>query len=163
MSINLLSTVFIISNLLVAPAYLLMIFLPHAVLTRRVMQSLWSVAAPALLTVCLGFAFLFSDSAILSQFAHLLQSAASSGGFALYFSLIQALPPAALVMWLHAVAADLVMARWAYLESLDLKLPTLPTSLAILLMATNGPLGFLIYMVIRQLTLRRRAQTPATA
>jgi len=156
MSLGFLSAVFIVGNLLIAPNYFLMVFLPHLPLTRRVMQSPWSVAAPALLTIGFGLTFLFSDNLLLPQFGNLLLSAASSSGFEIYLRVIQDWAPAALVMWLHAVAADVVMARWAYLESQNLRLPTVSVSVAILLMGTNGPLGFLVYVLIRQVTMRGR-------
>jgi hypothetical protein len=161
MSVENLSAVFIISNLLVAPFYVLMVFWPAAAITQRVMRSLWSVAAPALLTLGFGLTFLFSDAALASRFGSLLVSAAGQSGFGIYLQIIQELPPAALVMWLHAVAADVVMARWAYLESRELKLRTWPVSVAILLMCTNGPLGFVVYWGIRRFSISRRETNPA--
>jgi len=156
MPLDLLSTIFIIGNLLIVPNYVLMVFLPHLPLTRRVMQSPWSVTAPALLIIGFGLIFLFSDKTLLPQFGSLLLSAASGSGFGIYLRVIQDWAPAALVMWLHVVAADVVMARWAYLESQNLRLPTVPVAVAILLMGTNGPLGFLVYTLIRHVSLRGR-------
>lgn len=156
MSLNTLSLVFILSTLLVAPCYVLMVFLPRAKFTNRIMESIWSVAAPSLLTIGFGMIFIFTDETILPKFGNLLLSAAGTSAFAQYLQILTELPPAALVMWLHAVAADLVMARWAYLESQALHLATWPVSIALLLMATNGPLGFIIYLIIRQAALRRK-------
>jgi hypothetical protein len=154
MSLDILSNIFALSTFTIAPFYLLMVFFPRAEITRRIMQSIWSVAAPSLLTIGFGMVFVLSDSTVLPRFGSLMLSAAGTSAFRSYLQILNELPPSALVMWLHAIAADLVMTRWAYLESRELKLKTCPVSIAILLMGTNGPLGFIVYLVIRQLRLK---------
>jgi hypothetical protein len=61
MTQQLLAFVFLLSNLLLVPIYVLMVLLPRAAISRRVMQSPWSVAAPALLTTIFGLGFMASD------------------------------------------------------------------------------------------------------
>jgi hypothetical protein len=158
MQLDTLSTVFVVGSFLLLPFYVLMVIFPNTSITRRVMRSIWSVVAPSVLLVGFGVAFLLSDHSILLRFGELLFSAAGNSAFKQYLQILNEQPPAALVMWLHAIAADLVMARWAYLESQELKLKVLPTSLAILLMGTNGPLGFLVYVMVRQITGWQRAR-----
>jgi len=158
MSLELLSAIFVIGNILVLPVYLLIVFFSQARLTQRFMRSVWSVAAPSLLLIVFGITFVVMDRGVLPRFGELLASAAGSSAFKLYLLLLNDLPPAALVMWLHAIAADLVMARWAYLESQTLKLPTIPVSIALLLMGTNGPLGFVVYLLVRQVWLARHVE-----
>jgi hypothetical protein len=155
MSLEILSNIFALSTFTIAPFYLLMVFFPRTELTRRVMRSIWSVAAPSFLTIVFGLVFVFSDMSVLPRFGGLLLASAGGSAFGSYLQILNELPPAALVMWLHAIAADLVMARWAYLESQELKLKTWLVSIAILLMGTNGPLGFVVYLVIRQLRPQR--------
>jgi hypothetical protein len=155
MNPDFLAAVFMLGNLLVVPPYILMVFLPHAPFTRRVMASVWSVAAPAFFNIVFGMIFVFSDPTVLAQFKDILLSF-NGNSFALYLQVVQDFPPAALVMWLHAVAADVVMARWAYLDSREFKFRALWVSPAILLMATNGPLGFAVYVIGRQIALHQR-------
>jgi hypothetical protein len=111
------------------------------------------------LLIAFGSTFLLIDSTALPGFLSLLGAALNRSAFAALQDIVSDLPPALLVLWLHAVAADLVMARWAYLESREFKLNTPLSSFAILLMGTNGPLGFLAYFVVRELRLNRRKRS----
>lgn len=156
MSPIVLMIVFTLSNLLLLPIYIMIVFLPNHAFTRRAMQSLWSVALPCLLAVGFALTFVAINQAMLPRFFQLFPAAVGGDGFALYYQALVDAPPVALVMWLHAIAADAIMARWAYLESRALELPTWPTSVALLLMGTNGPLGFLVYALVRQHTLTRQ-------
>ena len=51
MILTLSTAFFILSNVAVSPFYLLIIIAPRALLTRRVLASLWPVALPALVHV----------------------------------------------------------------------------------------------------------------
>lgn len=156
MSAETLSAVFILSNLLVIPLYGLMVFAPRWTFTKRLIGSVWSVAPPALLTAIFGFLFIAREPQVLTQFGQMLASAAQGAGFNVYLQTVQTTPSAALVMWLHAVAADVVMARWAYLDSQTLGLKAWQASIAILVIGTNGPLGFVIYVLMRQYAVSQR-------
>ena len=149
---NTLSVVFMLANLILIPPYVVMIFFPRRTLSQNIMRSLWSVITPSLLTLIFGTIFIVIDKQALPAFLELMSASGGTSAFSLYYNMIVNLPPAALVMWLHAIAADLVMARWAYLDSLERQLPTRAVSLAIFLMLTNGPLGFILYFAIRKLT-----------
>jgi len=74
-----------------------MIFIPNVPITQRSMRPVWPVAAPAVLTVGFGLAFLFGDESLLPRFGSMLLSAAGRSGFAVYLRAVQDLPPAALV------------------------------------------------------------------
>jgi hypothetical protein len=156
MSADFLAAIFVFSTLLIVPDYLLMVFFPDTVLTQRVMGSLWSVLPSSLLLVIFGSAFVLTDSTVFSRFLDLLASSLNGGAFSSLQQVVRDFPPSLLVLWMHAVAADLVMARWAYLESRQLHLNPRLSSLALLLMASNGPLGFIVYFLVRELTQNRR-------
>lgn len=100
-------TLFQLSNLLVMPFWFLMILLPHWRWSKRIMASLWTVVPAALLYVILvapnllGFLGMLANPA-LGNIASLLGT-----------------PVGATIGWVHFLAFDLFVGRWAYLDSRD--------------------------------------------
>lgn len=132
-------TLFSLSNLLVMPFWLLMIFLPHWKWTKRLMSSLWVVVPAALLYTAL----------IVPQLTTALPSLMNPTLTTIATLLGQ--PEGATVAWVHFLAFDLFVGRWAYLDSRHANITTWLVSPALLTILMVGPLGLLVYLGIRQL------------
>jgi Domain of unknown function (DUF4281) len=128
---------FRLSNLLVLPFWALMILLPRWRWTRRIMRSPFVSAAPALIYAALVLPRL---GTIWPAIARPTLTAVA----ALFGS-----PEGATIAWVHFLAFDLFIGRWIYLESEDRRLSALLTAPVLFLTLMLGPLGFLIYFVIR--------------
>ena len=136
---------FRLSNLLVLPFWALMILLPRWRWTGRVMRSPLASAAPALLYAALvlprlGTIWLAVARPTLTGVAALLGS-----------------PEGATIAWAHFLAFDLFIGRWIYLDSQERRLSALLTAPVLFLTLMLGPLGFLIYLVIRAVATSREA------
>lgn len=131
------STVFQLSSLLTLPFWLLMILLPGWRWTQRIMASLWTVVPAALLYALL----------ILPALPTVLPALANptlTGVAALL-----ATPQGATIGWVHFLAFDLFVGRWAYLDSRTLGLNPWLVSPVLFLILMVGPLGFLLYLGLR--------------
>ncbi len=140
--------IFNLSNLVVLPFWLLMIFLPHWPWTRRIMAGAWPVVIPALIyAVLIGprlpglLAGLANPS--LAEVAALLGT-----------------PEGALIGWAHFLAFDLFVGRWAYLDGRERNLSAWLASPALFFVLMAGPIGFLLHLALRWAWAQRRV-TPA--
>jgi hypothetical protein len=128
---------FRLSNLLVLPFWALMILLPRWRWTSRITRSPFVSAAPALLYAALVLPRLGAIWAAIARptlpgIATLLGS-----------------PEGATIAWVHFLAFDLFVGRWIYLDSHERRLSPLLTAPVLFLTLMLGPLGFLIYLVLR--------------
>lgn len=131
--------VFTLSFLLVAPFWFLMVLSPTWRGTQRVVRSPW-IAAPA--------ALLYTGL-VLPRLTEVLGAVASptlEGVAALL-----ATPAGTTIAWAHFLAFDLFVGRWIYLDSRTRKLHPLLVSPILVLTLLLAPLGFLLYLVVRQL------------
>jgi hypothetical protein len=138
---------FSFSNLLVMPFWALMIVLPRWRWTERIIRSPLIVVPLALMYAALVV------PQIRSLFAQL--SNPSLRGVAELLGT----PEGAMIGWIHFLAFDLFVGRWAYLDSRKRRISAwlmAPVLFAILMF---GPLGFEIYLAVRAL----RAPQPASA
>ena len=138
-------TIFQLSNLLTMPFWLLMIFLPHWGWTKRIMGSLWTVVPAALLYAVL----------VLPNLVTLLGDLANPS-LATIAPLLGT-PEGATIGWIHFLAFDLFVGRWAYLDSRQHGFTAWFVSPALFLTLMFGPLGLLLYLGVRALLMRRRA------
>jgi hypothetical protein len=132
--------IFELSSLLVLPAWALMIFLPRARATRWLMRS---AAVPALLALLYG-------ALVLPQLAGLLPALLRPE-----LPGLQALlgtPEGATIAWVHFLAFDLFVGRWAYLDSQARGLSPWAMGPVLWLTLMFGPLGLLAYLLLRRLT-----------
>ncbi|MBW7883485.1 MAG: DUF4281 domain-containing protein [Caldilineaceae bacterium] len=130
---------FFYSNLLVLPFWLLMILLPHWRWSRLIMSSLWTVVPAAALY---GLLVVPNLAVLLPQLANpTLASVAALLGTEQF----------ATIAWVHFLAFDLFAGRWAYLDSRQRGLPAWLVSPALIFVLMVGPLGLLIYLLIRAL------------
>jgi Domain of unknown function (DUF4281) len=129
--------VFQLSSLLVMPFWALMIFAPRWTWTRRIVASPWIIVGAALLYTALILPQLLEVAPLLAnpsleRIAPLLGSEVG-----------------ATVAWVHFLAFDLFVARWAYLESRERDMNAILTSVTLVLMLMFGPLGWLSFMAAR--------------
>jgi hypothetical protein len=130
---------FQLANLWIMPFWLLMILVPHWRWTGRILSSVWSIAPLAL-----GYVVL-----VLPQVVNLLPVLANPTSAALA-SLLGA-PEAAVIAWLHFLAFDLFVGRWIYLDSRSRRISAWLVSPTLFFTLMLGPLGLLIYLIVRRL------------
>lgn len=130
---------FQLGNLWIMPFWLLMILLPHWRWTHRIVTSLWMVVPLAV-----GYAVL-----VLPQMVNLLPALANPTPAAL--ARLLGTPEAAVVGWLHFLAFDLFVGRWIYLDSRSRQMSAWLVSPALFFTLMFGPLGLLIYLIVRRL------------
>ena len=141
---------FRLSNLLVLPFWALMVLLPRWRWTERMMRSPFVSAAPALLYAALvlprlGAIWPAIARPTLPGIATLLGS-----------------PGGVTIGWVHFLAFDLFVGRWIYLDSQERRLSPLLTAPVLFLTLMLGPLGFLIYLVLRAVASSREADKSGT-
>ena len=139
-----------LSNLLVLPFWALMILLPRWRWTGRITRSPFVSAAPALLYAALvlprlGAIWPAIARPTLPGIATLLGS-----------------PEGATIAWVHFLAFDLFIGRWIFLDSQERRLSPLLTAPVLFLTLMLGPLGFLIYLVLRAVARSREADKSGT-
>lgn len=139
------SLLFRLSNLMVLPFWALMILLPRWRWTGRIMRSPFVSAAPALLYAVLvlprlGAIWPAIARSTLPGIATLLGS-----------------PEGATIAWAHFLAFDLFIGRWIFLDSQERRVSPLLVAPVLFLTLMLGPLGFLIYLVIRAVATSREA------
>jgi hypothetical protein len=144
-------TLFHVSNILVLPFWLLMIVLPHWRWTQRVIGSPWIAAPTALVYAVL----------VLPNAATLLPTLAQPtlAGIAALVGTSEA----AAIAWAHFLTFDLLAGRWAYLDSRARKISAWIMAPVLLLTFLLGPLGFLLYLLVRAATPLAAARGPAIA
>jgi hypothetical protein len=143
--------VFGLSGLLVMPFWFLMIFLPRARWTRRIMESPLVVVAPALLYTALVIPVIREVLPIVNQ-PSLTAVAALLGS-----------PAGATIGWVHFLAFDLFVGRWVYLDSRDRDLSPWLMAPVLYLTLMLGPLGFSLYLAVRAMAARSAHAAGETA
>jgi hypothetical protein len=134
-----LDRLFSLGNLFVMPFWVLMILLPRWRWTERIMQSPLVVALPALIYAAL----------VLPRFGPImgaLQNPTPTGIAALLGT-----PEGATIGWMHFIAFDLLIGRWAYLESRARGISALVMAPVLFTILMLGPIGFLLYLAVRAL------------
>lgn len=130
--------IFQLSNLLVMPFWALMIVLPFWRWTQRIIRSPWIAAPAALLYAAL---VLPQIGGLLAELANpqLAQIAALLGT-----------PAGATIGWVHFLAFDLFVGRWIYLDSRERQLSAWLVSPILFFVLMFGPLGLLLYLLVRR-------------
>ncbi|MFP2904887.1 ABA4-like family protein [Pyxidicoccus sp. 3LFB2] len=133
------------SSLAVMPFWALMILLPRAQVTSRVMRS---PVGPAL------FALLYTALVLprLGELLPLLMQPKLPGVAALLGT-----PEGATIGWVHFLAFDLFVGRWAYLDSRERGVSPWLMAPVLLLTLLVGPLGLVAYLALRAMPWRAPA------
>ncbi|MGK3989559.1 ABA4-like family protein [Sorangium sp. So ce136] len=134
--------VFGLSGFLVLPFWGLMIFLPRARWTRRIMESPLVILAPALLYTGLVLPVIGEVLPIVSRPS--LEAVASLLGS----------PAGATIGWVHFLAFDLFVGRWVYLDSRDREISPWLMAPVLYLTLMLGPMGFALYLAVRAVAQR---------
>lgn len=132
--------VFQLSSTLVLPFWLLMIFAPRWRVTRPVMESGAPVLVLAALYTLLVLPRIGGIWADLAR-PELPKVAALLGS-----------PEGATIGWIHFLAFDLFVGRWIYLDSRERRLSPGWVGPVLVLTLMFGPLGYLTYAGLRQLS-----------
>jgi hypothetical protein len=140
-----LSNLFNITNTIVLPFWLIMIALPRWAWARRLIGSPWIVAPVALIYTAL----------VLPSLPTLLPTLASPDLNALAAAL--GTPAGTTTVWAHMLALDLFAGRWAYLDAIERKIHPALVALPLFCTLMFGPLGLLLYLLLRLIVGRSRA------
>ncbi|MEX1019756.1 MAG: ABA4-like family protein [Litorilinea sp.] len=144
---------FQIANLYILPFWLLMILLPGWRGSQRIMASIWTVI-PLAAFYALGFVMSFSaDPTALQELANPTLTGIAA---------LLGTPAGAALGWIHFLAFDLFVGRWAYLDSRTRGISAWWVSPALIFVLMAGPLGLLLYLGVRYLHRgQRQSQRPA--
>jgi len=147
-----LDTLFALSNTVVLPFWLLMIFVPRAAWAVRIIRSPLIAVPPALIYALVILpSFTQSGPGIFESFGSI---AGVSG--------LLATPQGTVLGWAHFLAFDLFVGRWVYLDALERRIPAPAIAPALVLTFMLGPLGLLLYLIIRgAFSIMRRNAPPA--
>ena len=130
---------FRLSNVLVLPVWALMILLPRWRWTTRIMRSPLVSAAPAALYGAL----------VLPRLGEIWPAVSrpTLGGVATLLGS----PAGASIAWVHFLAFDLFVGRWIYLDSQERGVRAWLMAPILFLTLMLGPVGFLLYLIMRPL------------
>ena len=145
------ATLFQISNILVLPFWLLIIGLPHWRWTQRIISSPWIAAPTALIYAIL----------VLPNVGTLLPALAQPNLAGI--AALLGTPQAAAIAWAHFLTFDLLTGRWAYLDSRSRNISAWIMAPVLLLTFLLGPLGFLLYLLVRSAASLAAGHGPAIA
>lgn len=145
MSEKRLTLMFWLSTISVLPFWLLIIFLPRWPLTRRIMKSLLPILLPASLHTAFVVMLLRSRPDLKDDYSSLLPLTPSK----VIAKMTE--PDIATASWLHMLPGDLLMGRWIYFDSQKRKLSPWLISPTLSLTLTSGPIGFVVYWIVRAL------------
>jgi Domain of unknown function (DUF4281) len=132
-------TIFSLSSLTSIPFWLLMIFAPRWTWTRKIIGSPFLILPAAILYIVLVFPNIASSFPTLAnpKLETIQTLLGSSAG--------------ATITWVHFLAFDLFVGRWAYLDSLERNIHPLLMAPILFLILMFGPLGFVLYLGARSL------------
>ena len=133
---------FSIGNLLILPFWALMIVLTHWRWTRRIIGSPLVVVPPALIYAAV----------VLPGIAEILPAVASPTLAGV--SQLLGTPAGATAAWMHFLAFDLFVGRWAYLDSRERGISAWIMAPVLFLILMLGPIGLLLYLGLRVLFAR---------
>lgn len=128
---------FSLSSLFVMPFWFLMVVLPFWKWTQRIIQSPWIILGPALIYAIVLLPIFTTVWAGVSNptLPGVIELISNESG--------------ATLSWVHFLAFDLFVARWIYLDSRERNIFALIISPILVSVLMVGPVGFLIYMVVR--------------
>ncbi len=146
-----LETIFSLSSLLVLPFWLLMIALPHWSWTRRIVRSPLIAAGPAALYLILALPRL--GALLPAVLSPTLAGVAATLGT----------PAGAALGWAHFLAFDVLVGRWAYLDSRERGISAWIMAPVLFFILMLGPIGYLLYLGVRAIQVARRRGVAAAA
>lgn len=133
------NTLFSLSSFLTLPFWVLMIILPRWRWTQRIMNSPLSIVAPAVLYALLVLPSIASvlPAVLNPSLAGIRELLGSEAG--------------ATIAWVHFLAFDVFVGRWAYLNSRERQISALLMAPILFFTLMLGPIGLLLYLAARTL------------
>lgn len=132
-------TAYLALNASVVPAWALLVFLPRAGVTKAVVHSgLYPVILGLIYAASLGAAILFDQAAPDANMTSL-------GGVMALFSH----PNGIITGWTHYLVFDLFVGSWIARDAQRRGVPHLPAVPCMLLTFLFGPVGLLLYLLLR--------------
>jgi hypothetical protein len=130
---------FLALNMLVVPGWALLVFLPRAAVTKTVVHSaLYPVALGLIYVICLVAALAFGQSTPTADMTSL------AGIMALF-----AHPNGVMTGWTHYLVFDLFIGAWIARDAQRRGVPHLAAVPCMLLTFIFGPVGLLLYLLLR--------------
>ncbi len=145
-----LETLFTLANVVVLPFWAVMIVAPHWSWTRRIAASLWPIGLLAALYAGLLVWSFTLPSPTLTP-ADLANPTLGVIAAAL------GTPLGATIGWVHFLAFDLFVGRWAYLDSRERAHSAWWVSPILAFIFLAGPLGLLLYLAVRGVSRQPKA------
>jgi hypothetical protein len=142
------NAVFSLSSVAVVPLWFLMIVLPTWRGTMRIVSAPWAYAPLTVVYAAL----------VLPRFGEVAAVVVTRPGPETVGALL-ATPAGATIAWVHFLAFDVFVGRWAYLDSRERGVRPLVMAPILLLTFLFGPMGLLSYLVARWFT-RPRVPVP---
>jgi hypothetical protein len=142
-------SLFSLSSLLVMPFWALMIFAPRWSWTKRIIGSPF-ISLPAALL----YAVLVVPNALS------LLPALANPNLAGIQTLLGS-PQGATIGWVHFLAFDVFVGRWAYLDSQERGINPFLMAPVLFLVLMFGPLGFAVYLGVRAIAGSRPSEARA--
>lgn len=138
------ATIFTLANTAVLPFWVLMILVPHWTWTQRIAGGLWPIGVlAALYAGLLVWSFTLPNPALNpADLANPTVDVIAAG---------LGTPIGATIGWVHFLAFDLFVGRWAYFDSRERELSAWWVSPVLVLILMAGPLGLLLYLALRAL------------
>lgn len=135
------NALFSLSAVAVVPLWFLMIVLPTWRGTRRIVSEPWAYAPLTVVYAAL----------VLPRFSEVAAVVVMRPGPETVGALL-ATPAGATIAWVHFLAFDVFVGRWAYLDSRERGVHPLVMAPILLLTFLFGPMGLLSYLVARSFT-----------
>lgn len=133
------NTGYLIINALVLPAWALLVFAPHAAITRRLVHSaLWPLVMGTVYIGFLGAALFFGQADPSAGFAN-LQAVMSLFDH----------PNGALIGWSHYLVFDLFVGAWIGRDAIRKTIPHWQTVPCLVGAWVFGPIGLVAYFLLR--------------
>ena len=134
-------TFFTLANLGVLPFWLLLIFVPRAPWTVRIIRSPFIAIVPTLIYVVLIVPLVLQTGPALFNAFGSVQGVMS----------LLATPQGTLVGWAHFLTFDLLTGRWAYLDAHERGISAWVMGPILFFIFMLGPVGFVLYLIARTL------------
>jgi len=129
---------FALATWVVAPLWFLMIFLPTWGRTERIIGSPWSFAPLAVVYACL----------VIPRLGELIPVIVLNPSLEGVAALL-ATPAGATITWIHFLVFDAFVGRWVYVDSRARDIEPLLVGPVLAVVLFFGPLGFLLYLLLR--------------
>lgn len=143
-------TIFTLTFVAVAPIWLLLLIGPWWRPALRIVTEPW-VYAP------LAIVYLVLVAGVLADFV----ATFSAPDLASVQEFVTA-DRGTTIVWAHLLVFDVFVGRWIVLDAVDRGVPHLAVLPCLLLTLAAGPVGLLVYLVVRTIVARVRPPVPAT-